>query len=100
MTRAIKGHFTVIGLLLSLSIGFSQPLYADKWQEGTATIGNNNIQKKCPVGTAATARSAGCKHDHCSAAKNQAKANLRGQVPTECHKYIHATDTCKPSPDC
>ena len=100
MIKVMKRRLSVIGLLLTLGLGLSQPLFAkEKWQEGTATIGANNNQKVCPVGSSSTARAPGCKHDDCTKAKNQAKANLRGQFP-DCGKYIHATGTCLNGPCC
>ena len=99
MKTAMKNRFTVIGLLMIFGLSLTQPVYADKWQEGKATIGNNNKQKECPVGSSSTARAPGCTHPDCTAAKQQAKANLRAQFPT-CGAYIHDVGTCLSSPDC
>lgn len=99
--RAINSHIKVIGLLVTFILGFGQPLYAkDKWQEGTATIGNNNDQKNCPVGASATTRASGCSHQACTDAKQQAASNLRAQFPAECGKYIRTTDRCLNGPGC
>ena len=104
MITAMKSRFTVIGLLMVLGLGLAHPVAAgggnNKWQEGTASIGNNNKQKDCPVGASATARAPGCDHTRsCTAAKNQARANLRAQY-TQCGAYITSTDRCLSGPGC
>ena len=69
-------------------------------QIGTAVVGSgaNGKKSKCPsgnVGKSATGQANGCEHADCTAAKNAARATLRGQVPSECHKYIQANSPCQ-----
>ena len=69
-------------------------------QIGTAVVGSgaNGSKSKCPSGDrgkSATGQANGCTHADCTAAKNAAKATLRGQVHKECHKYIEATSPCR-----
>ncbi|BAW79796.1 hypothetical protein TAO_0426 [Candidatus Nitrosoglobus terrae] len=99
--RKISGSLSIILVATaSFSLIFSQSSYAkDKWEEGTATIGNNKDQKNCPVGASATAREQGCGHSVCTTAKNKAKANLLAQYPS-CGPYIHATSPCLKGPGC
>lgn len=59
--------------------------------------GASSEKSKCPSedrGRSATGRADGCEHDDCTAAKNAARATLRGQVDKECHKYITSTSPC------
>lgn len=62
------------------------------YQIGTAVVGSgaNGKKSKCPsgnVGKSATGQANGY--------ENAAKATLRGQVPSECHKYIQANSPCQ-----
>ena len=73
----------------------------DKWQEGEACVANN--APDCPAqhrGVCRTGRADGCSHDSCTAAKNQARTNLRAVVPQECYKYIQSTAPCLNGPGC
>ena len=78
----------------------------DKWQEGEACV---KLQAPdCPSeyrGACRTGRADGCTHDACTAAKNQARANLRAflqskGVEAKCSKYIQSTAPCKNGPGC
>jgi len=71
-------------------------LNKNEWQEGEACVKQN--APDCPSqyrGECRTARASGCDHKSCTAAKNQARADLRAAVPQECHKYIESTGRCK-----
>jgi hypothetical protein len=74
---------------------------AEKWQQGRACVKND--APNCPAqyrGVCRTARAAGCSHESCTAAKNQARANLRNAVPQECYPYIQSTAPCQSGPGC
>ena len=63
------------------------------YQIGTASVLGD---APCPnAGMRRTAISNGCTHDHCNAAKNQARKNLRDAVHDSCHHYISSTRPCK-----
>ena len=68
-----------------------------KCQEGTATVSRSG--KDCPssyTGTSQTAQATGNSvHDTCTAAKNEARDQLRAAVPAGCHKYITSNSPCK-----
>ena len=71
---------------------------AGGFQIGKAIVGNGaSGDSDCSsyVGKAATGRSDGCTHDHCTEAKNKARANLRLGVSAQCHKYISSTAPCE-----
>ena len=73
----------------------------EKWQGGTACVSGN--APNCPKqyrGVCRSARYPGCTHDDCTAAKNQARANLRQVVPQACHKYIDSSGSCVKGPGC
>ena len=64
---------------------------------GTATVSRSGAT--CPaqhVGHSATGFVAGMAHARCTAAKNIARANLRGMVPAGCARYITSTRPCTP----
>ena len=102
MMIKIKSHIKVLGLLVALFFSFSLSSFAggkEKWQEGTASIGTNSNQN-CPTGTSETHRmNGGCTHAVCTAAKNQAAANLRNKYQV-CSKYIGHTGRCRNGPGC
>ena len=80
-------------------------LNKNEWQEGEACVKSNQPEKsECPKeyrGVCRTARAPGCDHTKsCTAAKNQARADLRAVVPEACHKYIESTGRCKSGPGC
>lgn len=74
-----------------------------EWQEGTACVSSSAPIDKCPAqykNTCRTGRANGCSHDSCTAAKNQARANLRAVTPAGCHAYITSTAPCRKGPNC
>ncbi len=76
-----------------------QELGAKKGSEtGTACVKSD--APDCPAddrGKCSSHTTSGCGHDVCTAAKNQARADLRKLVPAACHKYIQSTQTCTAS---
>jgi hypothetical protein len=74
-----------------------------EWQEGTACVSSSAPVDKCPAqykGLCRTGRANGCTHDACTAAKNQARANVRAATPAGCHAYIQSTAPCRKGPNC
>jgi hypothetical protein len=71
----------------------------DYTQVGTATVSSvNSKDDTCkPVsGTSATGMATAKNvHEACTAAKNNARATLRGMIPAACAKYISSTKPCK-----
>lgn len=74
-----------------------------EWQEGTACVSSSAPTDKCAAqykGLCRTGRANGCSHDSCTAAKNQARANVRAATPAGCHAYIQSTAPCRKGPNC
>jgi len=102
-TTTVLGNPRIIALttLPSSSLAqFAHPDFASNVAEcsyGTATV-SDQATGQCTnnyIGVSATDFARGTSHNSCTAAKNGAKAILRGRVPNACHRYVTSTPPCR-----